>query len=265
MIERKFVQEGIANMKIAEFLDKELDRAEYSGCEIRRTPLATRIVIRAGRPAIIIGRGGERIARLQKTLKERFGLENPQIEVKGVDNPYLDAKIVAKRIKFALERGLNYRRVVNMFLSRVMEAGAVGVEIDVSGKLTGERHRTEKYFAGYVMKCGFPAQTYVDVVQEQAVLKPGVIGIKVHIMPFMPPEMEMEKKVAKGDVEIKEEVIKKLMPKKEREEKEKVEDKEKESEEVRSVDEGAETEEKTEKKKKLNKKEKKEDKVSEGE
>ncbi len=257
MIERKFVQEGIVNMKIAEFLDKELDRAEYSGCEIRRTPLATRIVIRAGRPAIIIGRGGERIARLQQTLKEKFGLENPQIEVKGVDNPYLDAKIVAKRIKFALERGLNYRRVVNMFLSRVMEAGAVGVEIDVSGKLTGERHRTEKYFAGYVMKCGFPAQTYVDVVQEQAVLKPGVIGIKVHIMPFMPPEMEMEKKVAKGDVEIKEEVIKKLMPKKEEEEN-------KEGEGVKSEEKEAETEEKTEKEKEGDEK-KKEDKVSKGE
>ncbi len=237
MIERKFVQEGIVNMKIAEFLDKELDRAEYSRCEIKRTPLATRIVIYAGRPALVIGRGGERIAKIQEKMKEEFGIENPQIEVKGVDNPYLDAKVVAKRIKFALERGLHYKRVVTMYLNRIMEAGAVGVEIDVSGKLTGERHRTEKYVAGYVMKCGHPAQEYVDVAKEQAVLKPGVIGVKVEIMPFMPPEMELEKRVARGEVEISEDIIKKFAVKKEEDKEE--EEAEKEEEKVEETKEGS--------------------------
>jgi len=214
MIERKFVREGVMNMKIEEFLNKELERADYSFCEIKRTPLATRIIIHAARPGIVIGRGGENIARLQEIFKERFGIENPHIEVKNVENPYLDARVVAKRMKFALERGMNYRRVVNMYLYRVMEAGAAGVEIIISGKLSGERHRTEKYMSGYVMKCGFPAQEYVDEAKIQAVLKPGVIGIKVKIMPFMPPEMEIEKKVAKGEIKI-EDLEKKAEEKKE--------------------------------------------------
>ena len=221
MIERKFVREGVVNMKIEEFLNKELERADYSFCEIKRTPLATRIIIHAARPGIVIGRGGENIARLQEIFKERFGIENPHIEVKNVENPYLDARVVAKRMKFALERGINYRRVVNMYLYRVMEAGAAGVEIIISGKLSGERHRTEKYMSGYVMKCGFPAQEYVDEAKIQAVLKPGVIGIKVKIMPFMPPEMEIEKKVAKGEIKIED-----LEKKEEKvEEKEKAEEK----------------------------------------
>ncbi len=202
MIERKFVREGVVNMKIEEFLNKELERADYSFCEIKRTPLATRIIIHAARPGIVIGRGGENIARLQEIFKERFGIENPHIEVKNIENPYLDARVVAKRMKFALERGMNYKRVVNMYIYRIMEAGAAGVEIIISGKLSGERHRTEKYMSGYVMKCGFPAQEYVDEAKIQAVLKPGVIGIKVKIMPFMPPEMEIEKKVAKGEIKI---------------------------------------------------------------
>ncbi len=202
MIERKFVSEGVTNMEIEEFFDKELERADYSRCEIKRTPLATRIIIYAARPGIIIGRGGEAVSRLQETLKERFGLENPQIEVKNVDDPYLDARIVAKRIKFALERGMNYKRVVNMFLMRIRDAGAVGAEIEISGKLSGERKRREKFMTGYIMKCGQPAMEWVDEAKEQAVLKPGVIGIKVKLMPYMPAEMELEKKIAKGEVKI---------------------------------------------------------------
>ncbi len=205
MIERKFVSEGVMNMKIEEYFNKELERADYSHCEIKRTPLATRVIIYAARPGIIIGRGGEAVARLQETLKEKFGLENPQIEVKTVDEPYLDARIVAKRIKFALERGMNYRRVVNMFLSRIKEAGAVGAEIEISGKLSGERKRREKFMTGYIMKCGYPALEWVDEAKEQAVLKPGVIGIKVKLMPYMPAEMELEKKIAKGEIKIKKE------------------------------------------------------------
>src|SRR3989344_8621568 len=98
MIERKFIQRGIRNLGIEEYLKSELDKADFSHAEIKRTPLNTRITIYSGRPGMVIGRGGQKIQELTDMLKAEFGVDNPQIEVKEVENPYLDAAVVAKQI-----------------------------------------------------------------------------------------------------------------------------------------------------------------------
>ena len=186
-VKRLFVQKGIIKAKIDEYLAKEFYRAGYAGVDILKTPLGTRIIIYAERPAIIIGRRGSMIRQLAQIFEKRFGLENPQITVTTVENPYLSARIVAFRLAVALERGFHFRRAAFIALRRIMEAGALGAEIVISGKLTSERARYEKYRAGRIYKTGEQATIIVERAVAHALLKPGVYGIEVRIVKPMKP------------------------------------------------------------------------------
>ena len=191
-IKKLFVQKGIIKVKIDEYLAKEFYRAGYAGVDILKTPLGTRIVIYAERPAIIIGRRGSMIRQLAQIFEKRFGLENPQITVTTVENPYLSARIVAFRLAVALERGFHFRRAAFIALRRIMEAGALGAEIVISGKLTSERARYEKYRAGRIYKTGEQATIMVERAVAHALLKPGVYGIEVRIVKPMRPMDHIE-------------------------------------------------------------------------
>lgn len=191
-IKKLFVQKGIIKAKIDEYLAKEFYRAGYAGVDILKTPLGARIVIYAERPAIIIGRRGSMIRQLAQIFEKRFGLENPQITVTTVENPYLSARIVAFRLAVALERGFHFRRAAFIALRRIMEAGALGAEIVISGKLTSERARYEKYRAGRIYKTGEQATIMVERAVAHALLKPGVYGIEVRIVKPMRPMDHIE-------------------------------------------------------------------------
>ncbi|ACX72093.1 ribosomal protein S3 [Methanocaldococcus vulcanius M7] len=182
MIERTFVKEHIKEFLIDEYFKKELSRAGYSHCYIRKTPIGTKIIIYAEKPGFVIGRRGSRIRELTETLAKEFGVEKPQIDVKPVENPDLDAQVVAQKVAQSLERGMHFRRVGHTAVRRVMNAGAKGVIVIISGKLTGERARTEKFMAGYMKHCGEPAEELVDKGSAIAKTKPGVIGVTVKIM-----------------------------------------------------------------------------------
>lgn len=134
MIEKEFIAESLKRAEIDEFLEKELERAGYGGMDIQLTPLGTMITIYAERPGLVIGRGGRTVRRLTNILRKRFGLDNPQIEVKEVEVPELNPKIMAHRIASMLERGMHFRRVAYGTLRRIMAAGAQGAEITISGK-----------------------------------------------------------------------------------------------------------------------------------
>ena len=180
---REIIDEALKKLQIDEYLKKRFNKAGYGGIEITRTPLGTQVVIYAMRPGLIIGRGGEVIKKLAKELEERFGLENPQISVAEVEVPELNPYIMATRIANVLERGVHYRRAAFWALRRIMEAGALGAEIVISGKLRTARARYEKFRAGYLPVCGDPAQKYLRKAVVHVQLKPGVYGIKVTIMP----------------------------------------------------------------------------------
>lgn len=189
-VEKLFVKEGIKESEVEEFLRKMFERAGYSHTEISRTPLGTRILIYANRPELVIGRSGRRVNEITEAIKEKFGFENPLIDVKEIGNPFLDCNIVARRIAKALERGINYKKVANYYLQKIMEVGAVGVQIVIGGKLAASRSRTQKFRAGFVAHSGDYAEKLVDKAYTQAILKLGVIGIKVRIMKEMPREVE---------------------------------------------------------------------------
>ncbi|MCD6509201.1 MAG: 30S ribosomal protein S3 [Thermoprotei archaeon] len=177
-----FIQKGLQKMLIDRFLKHELRRAGYAGVDIMRTPLGTRLTIYAERPGIIIGRRGTNIRALAQKLEKEFNIENPQIDVIPIETPELNAKIMAQRIARALERGVKFRRAAFIALRQIMEAGARGAEIVISGKLRSERARYEKYVAGTVFKSGYPSEVCVDEAVEYALLKPGVYGVKVRIV-----------------------------------------------------------------------------------
>ncbi len=177
-----FIKKGVRQSQIDEYLGSELGRAGYGGVEIAKTPLGERITIHAARPGIVIGRRGKNIRMITDELVARFGLENPQIEVKEVTNPELNSKVMAYSLVSAIERGVHRRRAAYSVLRRVVNAGAKGCEILISGKLTSKRSRHEAYRMGLVAKSGELGSTFVMHANATAVMKLGTIGVTVNIM-----------------------------------------------------------------------------------
>jgi len=180
---KHFITESIKKTEIDEFLQKKLERAGYGGVTISKTPLGTHMVIYAMRPGLVIGRGGESIKELASILEEKFKVSNPQISVSEIEIPELNAYVVGSRIASALQRGIHFRRAGFWALNQVMDAGALGAEIVISGKLRTERARFEKFRAGYLARCGDPALKYMRKAEVHVQLKPGIFGIRVRIMP----------------------------------------------------------------------------------
>jgi small subunit ribosomal protein S3 len=177
-----FIENGIKLMQINEYLRSELVRAGFAGVDIQKTPLGVRITLKTSRPGLVIGKGGKRIQEITDVLQDKFGLELPQIEVEEVPNPDLDAQIMAERLAYSLDRGRHYRRAGYYILRKVMDAGAKGVEIIISGKVTSQRARTQIFRAGTMSKSGQPAQEGVDKGIAQCIQKSGTLGIIVKIM-----------------------------------------------------------------------------------
>lgn len=181
--EQQFIQDGLQRSQIDEFFEEELGRAGYGGMEVAKTPMGTQIVLKAEKPGMVIGKGGENIRKLTTALEERFDLDDPQIDVQEVEEPDLNARIVADRLANALERGWYFRKAGHTTLERIMDAGALGAEIVLSGKVTGARARVEKFSDGYIKHNGEPAEEIVDFGQSVAVMKLGTIGVNVKIIP----------------------------------------------------------------------------------
>lgn len=180
---RHFIEESVKKAEIDEFLQNEFENAGYGGVEITKTPVGTHLVIYTMRPGLIIGRGGETIKELAVTLEEKFGLPNPQISVAEIEVPELNPYVMAARIAAGLKRGVHFRRSGFWALNRIMEAGALGAEIIISGKLRTDRARYEKFRAGYLPKSGDPTMKYMRKAVSHVQLKPGIYGVKVQIMP----------------------------------------------------------------------------------
>lgn len=182
-VERKFVKNGLDKAQMAEYFARQLERAGYGGMSINRTPMGTQVTIFAEKPGMIIGKGGKTIHRLTHDLETVFRVDNPQIDVQEVKIPELNAQMMASRLAAAIERGLYFRKAGHNMLRRIMESGALGCEIDIAGKLTGPRKRTEKFVAGNMLHAGNPAMELVDKGFAIAIKKLGIIGCRVRIVP----------------------------------------------------------------------------------
>ena len=201
--ERKFVEENIRRVLLKESIEKEVERAGFGGMEIHRTPHGTRITLTVERPGLVIGRKGMTIKKLTQDVEEKFNFEKPQIEVRDSENPNTNAQIMAQKLASALERGWHFRRAGHSTVRRIMEGGAKGCMIILSGKLTGQRHRTEKFSRGHIKYCGDTALKWMDIGFAEAKKKLGIIGIKVMIMDpkaRLPDEVEIVDATAQDEV-----------------------------------------------------------------
>ena len=206
--ELEFIEEGLQRSQIDEFFADELARAGYGGMEVAHTPMGTQIVLEAEKPGMVIGKGGKNIRKITTELEDRFNLEDPQIDVQEVEEPDLNAQIVADRLANALERGWYFRKAGHTTIDRIMEAGALGAEIVLAGKVTGARSRVEKFNRGYIKHNGEPAEEIVDAGQAVAVMKLGTIGVNVKIIPpnaELPDDFRIEEDADVSDLVVEEE------------------------------------------------------------
>ena len=210
-VAKDLMKESVRRVQVHKHVQEKTARAGFGGLSIQRTPLGTHIRISAERPGLVIGRKGGDIQRLTDELERKFGYENLQVEAGEVSNFALNPLIMASKVANALERGWNYRRAGNSMLQRIMDSGARGCQITIAGKLTGLRHRTEKFVSGHIKFCGEPALQLMNVGIAQAKLKPGTIGVKVAIMrpdAKLPDEIEVAKPETPAETaEEKDEVV----------------------------------------------------------
>ena len=206
---KHFIEDSIKKTEIDEFLQGEFERAGYGGVSITKTPLGTHLVIYTMRPGLVIGRGGETIRALATVLEEKYELPNPQISVAEIEIPELNAYVVASRIASALKRGIHYRRAGFWGLTQAMQAGALGAEIIISGKLRTDRARYEKFTEGYLPKSGEPPRKYMRKAELHVHLKPGTLGVKVRLLPpdaVFPDQVKVHL-IEEPEIESKPEII----------------------------------------------------------
>ena len=212
--ERKFIRENTNRILIKEFLIKKVEGAGFGGMNIQRTPMGTRINIIVERPGMVIGKGGSKIKEITSEIKEKFNVDNPQIEIQEAGSKAsLNAQIMAEKLAEALERGWHFRRAGHSTVRRIMNSGARGCQIVIAGKLTGARHRTEKFTEGHIKYCGEVARDVMLRGFAIAKLKAGVLGVKVGIMKpdaRLPDEISLKiPDVEKIEAKIEEKPVKK--------------------------------------------------------
>lgn len=233
-IKKHFINRGIQQTMIEEYLETELENSGYAGAELQKTPMGTRITIKTSRPGIVIGRRGSRVKELTEKVKQEFDINVPTIDVEPVEVPELNAQIQAERIAFAIEKGQNYRRSTYSILRRIMRAGARGVEVHISGKVTSQRARSQTFRAGVISKCGTPSDEGLSRGVAHLTMKSGVLGIRVKIMPAdyqMPDEVVIREGVYdREEKEGKKEEVDPFYGDKEAEEIEEIENEEENSE-----------------------------------
>jgi small subunit ribosomal protein S3 len=202
MIERQFITQKKKEFEIEEFITSSLKRVGLSHLKIQRIPLGEKIILYTSKPGLVVGRAGQNIKNLTEQLKKRFKLENPQIEIAEVEDINLNPNIIAERIATTLERygSKRFKAIIHKALEDIMNAGALGAEIIISGKVPSDRAKSWRISAGYLRKCGDIAITKIRKAKTQAELKTGIVGIKVNITPPDPSLLDK--------IELREEALK---------------------------------------------------------
>ncbi len=194
MIERKFINQKLKEFQIQEYVGNLLRGTGYSHTEIQRTPLGEKVIIYTTRPGVVVGKKGENINKLTTVLKKKFKMENPQIEIGDIPNPMLDVNYIADKIASTLERfGSNrFKSVGYKTLQNILDAGALGAEIVISGKVPSARAKMWRFKAGYLKKSGDIAENYVQKGFAVAKLNSGIVGIRVSMMS---PDIKLPDKI----------------------------------------------------------------------
>ncbi len=190
---KNVISDNYNMMLIKDYLREQIKDAGFSHVEMAKTPTGTRVSLHVTRPGIVIGRKGAGIKELTEVLGTRFGLKNPQISVEEIDRPELSPNVMCNRIATHISRGIAFRRATMWTLKQIMESGAMGVQITVSGKLRGDRSAFEKHTQGVLPRAGHHAEVIVSEDIAHVETPMGLIGVRIRIArkERVVPEFEM--------------------------------------------------------------------------
>ena len=210
---KNVIKDNYNMMLLNDFLREEIKEAGFHKVEVSKTPSGTKITLYVTRPGIVIGRKGSGIKQLTEKVESDFGFKDPQISVEEIQKAELSPNVMCNRMAAHIERGTAFRRATMWTLNQIMEAGAMGVQITISGKLRGDRSAFEKHTQGILPRAGNYAKDIVseDVTHTKTAM--GLIGIKIRIASKekVVPEFELkglpEHKLKTEDEKIKQEII----------------------------------------------------------
>jgi len=190
---KNVIKDNYNMMLLKDYLREAIKDAGFSHAEISKTPTGTRVALHVTRPGIVIGRKGTGIRALTEKLETDFGLKSPQISVVEIEKPELSPSVMCNRMASHLERGTAFRRATMWTLKQIMESGAMGVQITISGKLRGDRSAFEKHTSGILPRAGHHAETIVEQDIAHVKTAMGLIGIRIRIArkEKLIPEFEM--------------------------------------------------------------------------
>ena len=193
---KNVIKDNYNMMLLKDYLRAKIKDAGFANAEVSKTPTGTRIVLHVTRPGIVIGRKGTGIKELTEKLESDFGMKNPQIAVEEITKPELSPEVMCNRMASHLERGTAFRRATMWTIQQIMEGGAMGVEITISGKLRGDRSAFEKHSQGILPRAGHHADVIVaeDIAHVETAM--GLIGVRIRIAQKekLIPEFEMKGK-----------------------------------------------------------------------
>ena len=175
------IKDNYNMMLLNDFLREEIKESGFHKVEISKTPTGTKIALYVTRPGIVIGRKGSGIKQLTEKIESDFGFKNPQISVEEIQKAELSPSVMCNRMAAHIERGTAFRRATMWTLNQIMEGGAMGVQITVSGKLRGDRSAFEKHTQGILPRAGNYAKNLVSEDITHTKTPMGLIGIKIRI------------------------------------------------------------------------------------
>lgn len=185
---KKFVADGVFQAELNEFLERTLGMEGYAGIEVRATSMSTEIRIKATKAKEILEKSGRKVRELKSLIEKRYNFNDVdnKVELSIKPLPYdrnLCASAQAENLKYKLLGGTPVRLAANNILASVMRrGGAKGCEVIISGKIRGQRAKSQKYKQGYLVSTGQPKLEFVDVACRHVELRQGILGVKVKIM-----------------------------------------------------------------------------------
>ena len=203
---KNVIKDNYNMVLLKDYLRSKIKDAGFSNVEVSKTPTGTRVVLHVTRPGIVIGRKGTGIKDLTEKLETEYGLKNPQIAVEEITKPELSPEVMCNRMASHLERGTAFRRATMWTIQQIMEGGAMGVEITISGKLRGDRSAFEKHSQGILPRAGHHADVIVSEDIAHVETPMGLIGVRIRIAKKekLIPEFELKGKTqAQKDEEIR--------------------------------------------------------------
>ena len=203
---KNVIKDNYNMMLLKDYLRAKIKDAGFSNVEVSKTPTGTRVILHVTRPGIVIGRKGTGIKELTEKLESDFGLKNPQIAVEEITKPELSPEVMCNRMASHLERGTAFRRATMWTIQQIMEGGAMGTEITISGKLRGDRSAFEKHSQGILPRAGHHADVIVSEDIAHVETPMGLIGVRIRIAQKekLIPEFEMKGKTqAQKDEEVR--------------------------------------------------------------